>query len=318
MLAIMQNHSQPLVSVCIGTYNRADLIRECLDSVLAQTYCPIEVVVADNASTDATLDLVRAHSVGARVERRIENSGLCSTTRNLAVRKARGRYIAFLDSDDAWEPAKLERQVAFLETHPDIPLCHTVVRVMDERSRIYGIRHEGRLPPTGDCFDALLEHCWITISSVMIRRELYDECGPFSEELPYGKLGEDYEFFLKVAARYPIGVIEEPLVRYRKSAASITHGNWRATPKAVPFLMALLDRAEVWSKRMSSTDLRLMVAAAAGENAHYWGQQGYPLRAAWGALQALRLNALALAPWRALLVEMARGAYGSFRRRMRT
>lgn len=309
----MQNNNQSLVSVCIGTYNRADLIRECLDSVAAQTYRPIEVVVADNASTDATLDLVRAHPVGARIERRGENSGLCSTTRNLAVRKSSGNYIAFLDSDDAWEPTKLERQVAFLEAHPEIPLCHTVAQLMDEQSRVYGIRHEGRLPPTGDCFEALLEHCWITISSVMIRRELYDECGPFSEELPYGRLGEDYEFFLKVAARYPIGLIEEPLVRYRKSAASITHGNWRATPKALPFLIALLDRPGVWKTRISEGQMRKRVAHAALENADYWGAQGYPYRAAWSAWQAIRVGGWSSGGWSSLTLDTLRGLRGVLR-----
>ena len=109
--------NQPLVSVCIGTFNRADLIRECLDSVAAQTYPNIEVVVADNASTDATLDIVRAHLLGVRIARRNTNSGLCSTTRNLALAQARGKYVAFLDSDDAWYPEKVARQVAFLFGH---------------------------------------------------------------------------------------------------------------------------------------------------------------------------------------------------------
>lgn len=299
--------SDPLVSVCIGTYNRADWITECLDSVAAQTYRPLEVVVADNASTDDTVAIIRRHPVAARIEVRASNSGFCSTTRNLAVRQARGRYVAFLDSDDAWEPDKVARQVAFLEQHPEIPLCHTLVRLMDETSRLGGIRHEGRVPPTGDCFEALLEHCWITISSVMIRRELYDDYGPFTEALPFGKMGEDYEFFLKVAARHPIGLIGEPLVRYRKSTSAITHGNWRGTPSAFPFFQALLDRPQVWSARADPARMRQRVAAAALENAEFWGHRGRPGRAAWFGLQAVRYAPAAPGAWWSLLRDTTRG-----------
>ena len=306
----------PLVSVCIGVYNREDYIREALDSVFAQTYPNIEVIVVDDASTDRSLEIIRKE-YGSRIQLicRDRNSGMCPVTRNQAIRAGRGELIALLDSDDAWYPGKIAAQVAFMESNPAVPLCHTSVHVMDETSRVYGTRHEGRIPPTGDYFEALLEHCWITISSVMMRRSLYDETGAFNETLPYGKLGEDYEYFLRVASRHPIGFLPEPLGRYRKSRAGITHGNWRALPKSVPLYEALIDRPDVWGSRVTKERMVRRTVDAALENAGHWSHHGFPGRAAWSAWQAAKhapanpaaWAALARDPLRALVVR-ARGA----------
>lgn len=288
--------STPLVSVCIGVYNREQYIRECLDSVFSQTYPRVEVVVADNASSDGTLDIVRSYP-GVRVVQRQTNSGMCSTTRNMAVQAAKGELIAFLDSDDAWYPDKLHWQVAFLEEHQDIPLCHTYCHLMDEDSNVYGVRHEGRLPPTGNYFDALLNHCWITISSVLMRAELYREIGPFNETLPYGQSGEDYEYFLKVARTYDVGLVPEVLTKYRKSKHSITAGNWRATPVAVPFFRELLRREDIWGGRTSLACMRQRYESACCENSAYWRDQGFPGRALWAAGKALQVNPFHRRAW---------------------
>ncbi len=293
----------PLVSVCTGTYNREDYLRECLDSVFAQTFQDFEVVIADNASTDGTVALAESYGPRVRVMRRRENSGTCSTTRNEAVRAARGTYVAFLDSDDAWLPEKLAKQVAFLDAHPDIPLCHTYARVIDEHSRPAGIRHEGGIPPTGRVVPQLLEHCFITISTTMIRRSLYDEVGPFREDPPFGKSGEDYDFFLRVAAGHPVGFLPEVLAHYRKSTAGITHGNWRATPKPLIALQAFLREPDGRYPGISRAELRQTLVRACRENARFWSGQGHPGRALWSAGVGLRE-----APWDpGLLAALARG-----------
>lgn len=291
---------QPLVSVCIGVYNREQYIRECLDSVMAQTYRNIEVVVADNASTDETLAIVRSYP-SVRVIERKSNSGMCSTTRNLAAQAAQGDYIAFLDSDDAWHPTKLARQVEFMERHSDIALCHSYVRLMDEHSSVYGIRHEGRLPPTGNYFMPLLDHCWVTISSALIRRSLYEEVGPFTEALPYGRSGEDYEFFLKAARAHPFGLIDEPLVNYRKSRHSITASDWQSTPRPIAFMRELLRRQDIWTGFVTPSEMRQRVADACRENAIYWRSQRNPMRSLWAVGQALRVSPLGASAWSELL-----------------
>ncbi|MCZ7590773.1 MAG: glycosyltransferase family 2 protein [Kiritimatiellae bacterium] len=291
---------QPLVSVCIGVYNREQYIRECLDSVMAQTYRNIEVVVADNASTDETLAIVRSYP-SVRVIERKSNSGMCSTTRNLAAQAAQGDYIAFLDSDDAWHPTKLARQVEFMERHSDIALCHSYVRLMDEHSSVYGIRHEGRLPPTGNYFMPLLDHCWVTISSTLIRRSLYEEVGPFTEALPYGRSGEDYEFFLKAARTHSFGLIDEPLVNYRKSRHSITASDWQSTPRPISFMRELVRRQDIWTGFVTPSEMRQRVADACRENAIYWRSQRNPMRSLWAVGQALRVSPLGASAWSELL-----------------
>lgn len=280
--------NEPLVSVCIGAYNRERYIRECLDSVFAQTYKNIEVVVADNASTDRTVEIVQSYGEGKiKLIRRDVNSGMCSTTRNQAVRSAQGEYIAFLDSDDSWHPSKIEKQVRFLQTNPDVPLCHTYCRIMNTESAEDGIRHEGKIPPSGKYFEALLDHCWITISTVLMKRSLYDECGPFLETLPYGRLGEDYEFFLKVARKYEIGFIPEVLARYRKAGEGISGGDWRGIPEAFPFIVCLRQRSDIWSGMVSPSKMDDILLRSAIAGSQYWRDKGYGFRAGYFPLRIL-------------------------------
>ena len=297
--------SESLVSVCIGTFNRARYLRECLDSVFAQTYRNFEVVVADNASTDETAEIVRGYGERVRLIRRQTNSGMCSTTRNEAVRQARGDYIAFLDSDDAWLPEKLARQVRFLEDHPALPLCHAYCRVMDADSRALGIRHEGRIPPTGPYFEALLDHCWITISTVLMRRSLYAECGPFSEILPYGRSGEDWEFFLKAARRHEIGFVPDVLARYRKAGEGISGGDWRGVPEAFPFLLCLRRRRDIWGGLVPAARVDAVVRQAALASSQYWRDRGRAGRAAYFPARWLLRRPLCGLAW----AELAKSAY---------
>lgn len=303
----------PLVSVCIGSYNRDKYIRETLESVFAQTYRNIEVIVVDDASTDGTVRVIREFGDRVKLIIREKNSGMCPVTRNQACRAATGKYVALLDSDDAWYPTKVERQVEFLEAHSDVPLCHTYCHVIDEESHVLGIRHEKNLPPTGDYFRPLLQHCWITISSVMMRRSLIDEIGPFNEGEPYGRLGEDMEFFLRVARKYPIGIAAESevLARYRVSAAGITHGNWRARPKPVPLMRALVDRDDIWRGQVTRREMCRAFEAMALENCVHWRDRGFADRALYFAWAAWKLSPVSPRVWGQLARSITKRITGS-------
>lgn len=266
--------SMPLVSFCCGTYNREKYVREAMDSLLAQTYAPAEIIIVDDASTDGTLAILESYGDRIRLIRRKVNSGICPVTRNQAVRAARGKYVAFLDSDDKWYPEKTARQVEFMEAHPDMPLSHTYCHVMDADSKVLGVRHAGGLPATGFIFERLLEHCWITISSVMVRRDLFSEVGYFNPDPPYGYLGEDWEFFLRVARRYPIGLIEDVLAAFRKAEQGITAANWKAHPRAVPFYFALLSRPDIWKGIVSRRRVLDAMADACRENGSHARDRG--------------------------------------------
>lgn len=302
--------SEPLVSVCIGTFNRARTLRECLDSVFAQTYRNLEVIVADNASTDDSVEIVRRYGDRVRLVRRTSNSGMCSTTRNEAVRLARGDYVAFLDSDDSWLPEKIQKQVQFMAARPDVPLCHAYCRIMDAESRELGIRHEGKIPPTGRYFEALLDHCWITISTVLMKRSLYGECGPFNETLPYGRSGEDYEFFLKVARKYEIGFLPEVLAKYRMGSGGISGGDWRAVPDAYPLRCCLRNRDDLFGGVVPPRRLDEMVRNAAISSSQYWRDLGYGGRAAYFPAAWLWKHPLCGPAWAELAKSLFRALLG--------
>ncbi len=294
--------SEPLVSVCIGAYNRKDYVRECVDSVLAQTWPNKEIVVVDDASTDGTREILKAYGNSIRLILRERNSGICPITRNQAARAAQGEYVAFLDSDDVWHPEKLAKQVAFMRAHPEIPLCHTLCNVIDERSQVVGVRHGlGVVPPTGMIFERLLEHCWITISTVMVRKSMFEEVGWFNEEAPYGCLGEDHEFFLRVARTHPIGLVPEALAGFRKAGQGITAKNWKANPKPVPLFQALLKRKDIWGGVVPRSRMVRAVADQCIENANFCRNRRQWARAAWFAWQALKVNPTTARAWRQLV-----------------
>ena len=286
---------QPLVTACVGTFNRERYLRETLDGVFAQTYPRMEVIVVDDASTDGSARLIEAE-YGSRLQfvRLPENSGRPAVPRNVAARRAKGDYVAFLDSDDGWYPERLTRQVAFLEAHPDIPFCHAYCHLLDEDSKILGVRHEGALPPTGDCFRELARHCFISISSVLVRRSLLDEVGLFNEDPRY-RAREDYEWFMRIARRHPVGLVDEVLARYRRAPTGISQveGAWRTRPQDAEAHRLLLMRRDIWEGRVPRKLMRDALLDALEENTIWWRDRGRAGRALWFALWAWRV-----APWR--------------------
>ena len=291
----------PLVSICIGAYNRKDYIRECLDSALGQSWSNREIIVVDDASTDGTREILQSYGSAIRLILRDRNSGICPITRNQAAAAARGEYVALLDSDDVWHPDKLAKQVAFMESRPDVPLCHTLCEVIDERSRAVGVRHgAGVVPETGWIFERLLDHCWITISTVLVRTGLFAEVGWFNPDAPYGYLGEDHEFFLRVARRHPIGLVPEVLAGFRKAGQGITAKNWTANPEPVPLFQALLERRDVWEGMVPRRRMVQALTDKCDANAYFYRKRSQWGRAAWFALQSLKAAPRDFRGWRHL------------------
>jgi glycosyltransferase involved in cell wall biosynthesis len=125
--------------------------------------------------------------------------------------EARGDYIAFLDSDDDWKTDKLEKQVAYLEARPDYGMVLTDVVQMDQARNEYDVlRRRVAIPEDGDVLRHVLRHPALAPSSALLRRRVYDELGGFDMSLP---TAEDIDFHLRIALRFEIGVIAEPLTR---------------------------------------------------------------------------------------------------------
>ena len=194
----------PLVSVVIPTYNRVRLVQEAVASVLAQSYRPLELIVVDDGSTDATGDALAGRSEVCVL--RQPHTGMPGQARNAGARLARGEYLAFLDSDDLWQRHKLERQVA-AATAAGAAIWHTRERWM-RSGRVISQRSQ-RHRRSGDLFPDSLRKCVIGPSTVLLHRAVFEQAGGFREDL---EIAEDYELWLRLTARYPVGYLEQELV----------------------------------------------------------------------------------------------------------
>ena len=195
------------VSVIIPTYNRAYCIVNAVDSVLAQTYPALEIIVVDDGSTDNTAEVLHSYRERETVRYIYQTHQGVSAARNRGILASRGDWLAFLDSDDMWLPTKLEKQVEYLSRNPGIKICQT--------GEIWIHRGRKRNPkkyhskPHGFCFGKLLHRCLISPSAVMLHRRILEKVGLFDTSFP---VCEDYELWLRIGCRYPIGLVDEPLV----------------------------------------------------------------------------------------------------------
>jgi glycosyltransferase involved in cell wall biosynthesis len=205
MEEISKIENAPRVSVIIPTYNRARIIEEAVDSVLAQDYKDFELIIVDDGSTDNTSEVLAPYGNEASILFQ-ENKGV-SAARNRGIAEASGMLIAFLDSDDLWLPQKLSAQVEFFNQKPEALICQTEEVWVRNGIRVNpGRRHK---KPSGMIFEPSLKLCLVSPSAVMIRRELLDRTGGFDETLP---ACEDYDLWLRISCRVPVYLIETPLI----------------------------------------------------------------------------------------------------------
>lgn len=204
----------PLVSVVIPTYQRAELLDEAVRSVLAQTHRELEVLVEDDGSTDGSGERL-ARLDDPRISYRCApNVGRPGPVRNRGIARAGGPLVAFLDSDDVWEPAKLERQVAALEAHPELVAVSCDASWLPRRGKTV-LQLGADLRPS---FAELLAENVVLTSGALVRREALVAVGAFDED-PSVQV-EDFDLWLRLlrARDRSILVLREPLFRYRASA----------------------------------------------------------------------------------------------------
>jgi glycosyltransferase involved in cell wall biosynthesis len=249
----------PQVSVIIPTYNRAWCLREAVDSVLTQNFRDFELIVVDDGSTDDTPRLLQEYGDAIRVFRQ-ENRGV-SAARNAGISVSRGALIAFLDSDDLWLQGKLARQVEFFKAHADALICQTEeIWVRNGRRVNPGKRHRKR---GGMIFEPSLDLCLVSPSAVMVRRELFDRVGLFDESLP---ACEDYDLWLRVSCRFPIGLIETPLIVKRGGHADQLSRAWGLDQFRITAILKLLngDRLTPAQRQAAVTTLKQKCNVYAG------------------------------------------------------
>lgn len=212
---------EPRVSILILSYNQQDYIREAIDSALAQDYDNFEIIVADDASTDATPDIIRSYASSypdrvVPVLNRI-NQGITANS-NSGLKKVSGRYFTHLGGDDTIEPGKLRTQVRRMETYPDLVLCAHQVEVFyeDEDKRPHLLQG---LLTTGEGPDQLLRHGGLGALSVMVRTASIPAHG-FEPSL---RMISDYMLWAEIlAGGGKFVVLPEMLGRYRQHSSNVT------------------------------------------------------------------------------------------------
>src|SRR5579872_3241081 len=207
----------PAVSIVLATFNRLQLLRSSVDSVLSQTFGDWELIIADDGSDEPTKRFLESLEKPGRVRVLwLDHSGRPAVARNAALREARGEYVAFQDSDDLWLPRKLEAQVDSLRRNPDRAWSHTKYQLVDlAGAPIAWARRTGGWPtPGGWILDQLIRgETVIALPSVVASRRLLQRVGGFDERL---NDTEDYELWLRLARCSEIDAVDELLTLVRR------------------------------------------------------------------------------------------------------
>ncbi len=244
---------RPLVSVIVPTYNRAELLRLTIESVLAQRWQPLELIVVDDGSRDGTPALLRSYGDRLRVIRQDNAGG--TAARNAGTRAARGAYLNWLDHDDLMHPDKIARQLAVFRAHPALGLVHCGYERIDREGRVLE-RITGL--PEGDVRARLVCGCFVWSGAPLVRREVIEQVGLFDETV----WSSDADLWLRIAlAGWRWGCVQEPLGQYR----ILPDSTMADVARTERLDMAILDRV--------FADPRLPAAARANRHEAYFNQR---------------------------------------------
>ena len=193
------------ISVVIPTYNRIELLKRSIDSVINQTIKPSEIIIVDDGSNDGTEAMVKKQYDSLKIIKQ-KNKGV-SAARNSGIKASSGEWICFLDSDDEWKNDKLEKQIIAVANNSDYKFFHSNEIWIKNGKRINQKKKHKKYG--GDIFKKCLDMCRISPSSVLIDKSIFEEIGFFNENLV---VCEDYELWLRICDKYEVFFIDEPLI----------------------------------------------------------------------------------------------------------
>jgi glycosyltransferase involved in cell wall biosynthesis len=292
----------PTVSVVIPAFNAAPTIARALDSVLNQTLSFHEIIVVDDASTDATRDIVACYA--ARNVRLLASPSRlgASGARNAGIECATGDIIAFLDSDDEWLPTKLEKQVALIKSDPGLCFVACAASLISPVGADLGDCYDGQPVVTGAAaWKALLAYNFVLTSTVLVWRRIVMAVGGFDTRL---KVGEDQDLWIRLALAGAFGSVRESLVRKHVRADSLS--SW-ALDDMLTYTLPMVERHIVaLNDRLTAREIRQIrgerlgrcgrVAYARGQVASGMSLLGRAMLLGYQPLESARHIALASPP----------------------
>lgn len=206
------------VSVIIPTYNRSNLLKHCIDSILNQTYNCLEIIVIDDGSTDNTESNVRSILDSRVLYSKIEKSGNLSEIRNFGISISTGEFVAFCDDDDLWLPRKLEIQMGYLSEYN---VCCSNAKIINSEGSVIKPRY---IEDFSDDAVLTISHLflknYVITSSIVIRKSILNSA-PFNQT-EYKNIAEDYDLWVNLSLKEPFYFVNEPLLCY-KVHSSLTH-----------------------------------------------------------------------------------------------
>jgi glycosyltransferase involved in cell wall biosynthesis len=284
----------PSVCVVIPAYNSAATLLRALDSVAAQTLAPSEILVVDDASTDATPSLAKEYlQAPVSVISMRRNVG-ASGARNQGVRMASADLIAFLDADDEWLPTKLEKQVQLILANQNSTFCSCGSSLISPEGTNIGDIYRGQRVTTGpEAWKALLRDNYVTTPSVLVWRRHLLALGGFDESL---KIAEDQDMWIRLAARGGLSYVPEMLVHVHDRRSSLSGGSF---DEQMAYTLPMIERhLEQFSDRLAGKERRSILGRRLlrlGQLAFSRGARDIGQKLIWRSIR------LGHKPWEALL-----------------
>ena len=237
----------PLVSVIVPAFNSEDYIERTIETVFAQTFTDLELIVVDDGSMDGTALIVQNLTrkyLGIRLIEQ-ENRGIAAA-RNKGIVESRGELIAILDADDLWHPAKLQRQVEYLDLNHDVSVVNCYSAVVDVDGLHLGWRFGG--VSKGNVYRQMLKQDLVAGGSVpLIRRRALQACGLFDEEL---STRCDWDLWLRLSRKFSFGTVPQALVGYTRRPNSASHNYEDMLEVGVAVLQKVTERDPDFSESM--------------------------------------------------------------------
>ena len=273
----------PLISVVIPVFNGEITIQETIESVLNQTFSDFEIIVINDGSTDSTLEIV-SNILDPRLNvLTYPNAGLAAS-RNRGITLSKGEYIAFLDADDLWTPDKLEAQLDLLQANSEAAVAYSWTNCIDKQNSF--LRRGYYLSVSGEVYQHLLLTNFLENgSNPLIRHQALKAVGGFDESL---KSSEDWEMYLRLAARYHFVAVSSPQILYRISVGSMSTNTQRMeaeTIKVIDCVFSQTPESLQYLKRYSLSNLYKILLYKALEDSPEKYKNLFAIRYLWLAIK---------------------------------